>query len=112
MKNLQATVDHGAMPFIPFKSNTQPDRGTDIWSKMFHFYNYKGEEFLAHYHKRSNVESVFQMIRSKFGEKLRSKNEPAQINEALTKALAHNLCVVIQSMYELNVTPEFWSETA
>ena len=79
---------------------------------MFHFHNYKREEFLAHYHKRSNVESVFQMIRSKFGEKLRSKNEPAQINEALTKALAHNLCVVIQSMYELNVTPEFWSEAA
>ena len=36
----------------------------------------------------------------------------AQINEALTKVLAHNLCVVIQSMYELNVTPEFWSEAA
>ncbi len=112
MKNLQATVNHGAVPFIPFKSNTQPDCGTDIWSKMFHFYNYKREEFLAHYHKRSNVESVFQMIKSKFGEKLRSKNETAQINEALTKVLAHNLCVVIQSMYELNVTPEFWSEAA
>jgi transposase len=70
MKNLQATVDHGAMPFIPFQSNTQPDRGTDVWSKMFYFYNFKREEFMAHYHKRSNVESVFQMIKSKFGEKL------------------------------------------
>ena len=112
MKNLQATVDHGATPYIPFKSNTQPDRGTDVWSKMFHFYNYKREEFLAHYHKRSNVESVFQMIKSKFGERLRSKNETAQINEALTKVLAHNLCVLIQSLYELNITPEFWSEAA
>lgn len=107
MKNLQATVDHGAMPYIPFKSHTSPDRGTDVWSKMFHYYSYKREEFLAHYHKRSNVESVFQMIKSKFGERLRSTNETAQINEALTKILAHNLCVVIQSMYELNVTPEF-----
>jgi len=112
MKNLQTTIDHGAVPFIPFKSNTQPDRGTDVWSKMFHFYNFKREEFLAHYHKRSNVESVFQMIKSKFGEKLRSKNETAQVNEALTKVLAHNLCVVIQSLYELNITPEFWSEAA
>ncbi len=111
-KNLQATVDHGAVPYIPFKSNTQPDRGSDLWSKMFYFYNYKREEFLTHYHKRSNVESVFQMIKSKFGEKLKSKNETAQINEALTKVLAHNLCVVIQSMYELNVTPEFCSEAA
>jgi transposase len=73
MKNLQTTIDHGAMPFIPFKSNTQPDRGSDLWSKMFHFYNFKREEFMAHYHKRSNVETVFQMIKSKFGEKLRSK---------------------------------------
>ena len=112
MKNLQATVDHGAMPFIPFKSNAQADRGTDIWSKMFFFYNYKREEFLAHYHKRSNVESVFQIIKSKFDERLRSKTETAQVNEALTKVLAHNLCVVIQSMYELNITPEFCEEAA
>jgi transposase len=111
-KNLQATIDVGAVPFIPFKSNTQPDRGSDLWSKMFFFYNYKREEFLTHYHNRSNVESVFQMIKSKFGERLRSKHETAQINEALTKVLAHNLCVVIQSMYELNVTPEFMSEAA
>jgi len=47
MKNLRATVDHGATPFIPFKSNTQPDRSTDVWSKMFYFYNYKREEFLT-----------------------------------------------------------------
>jgi len=76
------------------------------------FYNFKRDEFLAHYHKRSNVESVFQMIKSKFGERLRSKTETAQVNEALTKVLAHNLCGVIQSMYELNITPEFCSEAA
>lgn len=111
-KNLQTTVDHGAVPFIPFKSNAQADRGTDVWSKMFFFYNYKREEFLAHYHKRSNVETVFQMIKSKFGERLRSKTTTAQVNEALTKVLAHNLCVIIQSMYELNITPEFVSEAA
>ena len=111
-KNLQATVDAGATPYIPFRSNVQPDRGTDLWSKMFFYYNFKREEFLAHYHKRSNVETVFQMIKSKFGERLRSKTETAQVNEALCKVLCHNLCVVIQSMYELNITPEFMSEVA
>lgn len=104
--------DVGAVPFIPFKSNTQPDRGSDLWSKMFFYYNFKREEFLAHYHKRSNVESVFQMIKSKFGERLKSKTTTAQVNEALCKVLCHNLCVVIQSMYELNITPEFMSEAA
>lgn len=52
------------------------------------------------------------MIKSKFGERLRSKTTTAQMNEALTKVLCHNLCVVIQSMYELDVVPEFWSEAA
>jgi len=67
---------------------------------------------LAHYHKRSNVETTFSMIKSKFSERLRSKTETAQMNEALCKVLCHNLCVVIQSMYELNLTPEFMSEAA
>ncbi|HSE17251.1 MAG TPA: transposase [Pyrinomonadaceae bacterium] len=111
-KNLQATVDRGATPFIPFRSNVQPDRGTDLWSRMFYYYNFKRTEFLAHYHKRSNVETTFSMIKSKFGERLRSKTETAQLNEALCKVLCHNLCVVIQSMYELNLTPEFMSEAA
>ena len=58
-KNLQATVDMGAVPFIPFRSNVQPDRGTDLWSKMFFYYNFKREEFLAHYHKRSKSKPHF-----------------------------------------------------
>jgi hypothetical protein len=52
------------------------------------------------------------MIKSKFGQRLRSKTTTAQVNEALCKVLCHNLCVVIQSIYELNVTPDFCSEVA
>ena len=37
MKNLKATEDNGAVSFIPFKSNAQADRGTDVWSGMFYF---------------------------------------------------------------------------
>ena len=80
--------------------------------KLFHYYSFKGEEFLVHYHKRSNVETTFSMIKAKFGERLRSKTETAQVNEALCKVLCHNLCVVIQSMYELGNAPEFTKEAA
>lgn len=47
------------------------------------------------------------MIKAKFGERLRGKTETAQINEALREVLCHNLCVVIQSMYELGVDANF-----
>lgn len=110
--NFQVAVDQGATAYIPFKSNVKGVRGSELWKKMFHFYSFKREEFLAHYHKRSNVETTFSMIKRKFGERLRSKTETAQVNEALCKILCHNLCVVTQSMYELNITPEFWSEAA
>lgn len=43
---------------------------------------------------------------------LRSKTRTAQINEALCKVLAHNLCCLIQSMYELGIEPTFWQEAA
>jgi transposase len=85
---------------------------SELWKKLFHYYSFKREEFLVHYHQRSNVEITFSMIKSKFGERLRSKTETAQMNEALCKVLCHNLCVVIQSMYELGIAPEFISEAA
>jgi hypothetical protein len=68
-------------------------------------------EFLQHYHKRSNVETTFHMIKSKFGQRLRSKSLTAQINEALCKVLCHNLCVVIQSVHELGIETTFATES-
>jgi transposase len=62
------------------------------------------------YHKRSNVETCFHMIKSKFGIALRSKTKPAQINDALYTVLCHNICVLIQSFCELGIEPPFWAE--
>jgi transposase len=111
-ENLHVAVNHGARPYIPFRTNTNIKNGDDLWKKLFHFYSYKREEFLAHYHRRSNVETAFAMIKAKFGEKLRCKTETAQINEALLKVLCHNLCVIIGSMYELGIAPTFCTEKA
>lgn len=62
---------------------------------------------MEHYHKRSNVESTFAMIKAKFGNGLRSKGRIAQINECLCKVLCHNICVVIQSIHELGIEADF-----
>ncbi len=63
------------------------------------------EEFMVHYHKRSNVESTMSMIKGKFGDSLRSKSDVGQINEALSKILCHNICVLIQAEHELGIEP-------
>ena len=102
--NLAAVTWTGATPYIPFKSNSQGD-GSAAWRRMFHLYNFKREEFLQHYHQRSNVESTFSAMKRKFGANVRSKLFTAQINEVLCKVLCYNLSVLVHSMYELGIDP-------
>jgi hypothetical protein len=52
------------------------------------------------------------MIKTKFGERLRSKTETAQTNEMLLKIVCHNICCVIGSMHELGLEPTFWAKDA
>jgi transposase len=109
--NMNAVGEAGGTPFICFKSNTTA-AGGGLMAKMFHLYNLNRDEYLAHYHKRSNVESTNAMIKAKFGGSLRSKTDVAMTNEALCKVLCHNLCCLIQSHYELGIVPVFWGQDA
>ena len=102
-KNMELAERHGATPYIPFKKDTVMRDDGDIWSKMYHLYAFNQEEFLAHYHKRSNVETTFHMIKGKFGDFVRAKDESGQINEVLCKVLCHNICCLIQSMNEFGI---------
>ena len=72
---------------------------------MHHLFMYQREAFMEHYHKRSNIETAFSIIKGKFGSALRSKSDAGQINKALCKVLAHNICVLVQAMYELGIEP-------
>ena len=83
-----------------------------MYQKMFHYFQFKRDDFLAHYHKRSNAESVFSAVKRKFGDSLRSKSRPAMVNELLLMFLCHNLCVLIQEIHELGIEPVFWEPTA
>ena len=107
-KNLAVIDEVGGAPYIPFKIDSI-SHGTHegLWDRAYHFYNLHRAEFLAHYHKRSNVETTFSMIKAKFGGAVRARTPVAQVNEVLAKVLCHNICVLIQSAYELGVAPIF-----
>jgi hypothetical protein len=52
-KNLQLIGDLGATPFIPFrKGTTGKSHGSVMRKKMYHYFEFKNEEFLEHYHKK------------------------------------------------------------
>jgi hypothetical protein len=80
-----------------------------LFQKAFHFFSLHREEFLSHYHKRSNIESANSMIKRKLGDFVRSKTDVAMKSEALCKVLAHNICCPIQAMHEFGVKPDFCS---
>jgi transposase len=105
--NVEAVAAFGGEAFIAPKVNTTGGVG-GLFEKMFHYYQFNREAFLAHYHRRSNVESVFSMMKRKFGDAVRSRNQVAMKNEALCKVLCHNICVAIMSQCELGIEPVFW----
>jgi transposase len=107
--NMDAADAVGAVPYIAFKRNakaTSPYAAkSKTWMKLFHLFSYQREEFLAHYHRRSNAESTFSMVKRVIGDTLRSKTLVAQINEALLMIVCHNIRCLIHEAFELGLTP-------
>lgn len=97
----------GGTPYIAFRSNAsgKPRGNNHIWRKMYNYFIYNRDDFLQHYHLRSNIESTNNMIKSKTTDMVRSKDKTAQINEVLLKVLCHNICVLIGAMFELGIEP-------
>lgn len=122
LKNYDAINAVGAVPYIPFKDYQRfkdPDTVRNpsykakkhvLWNKMHHMFRYYEEEFKHHYHKRSNVETTFAMIKAKFGGNVRSKTETAMKNEVLCKIICHNICVCLMAMQELGIEANFSAE--
>ena len=54
---------------------------------MYHLFMHRRDDFCKHYHKRSNIETAYSMIKGNFGSHLRSKSDTRQINGALCKVL-------------------------
>ncbi len=108
--NLELVERLGGTAYVPFKSNSVQGEAGRLWEKMFLYYQFNREDFLLHYHQRSNAESVFSMIKAKFRDNVRSRTDVAMKNEVLCKVLCHNICCVIKSHLELGIEPVFWKD--
>lgn len=106
-ENLEFVDELGGVPYIAFKSNSRGEKRPGVWERMHALFTLNREEYLKHYHKRSNVESTFSAIKRKFGDSVRSKTDVAVKNEVLAKILCHNIVVVIHEMHELGIEPTF-----
>lgn len=106
-ENFELVNSLGGTFYVPFKSNSQGSGNGMIWKKMYHYFMLNNEDYLNHYHTRSNAESTVNMIKAKFGDSVRSKLWTAQLNEVLCKVICHNICCVIMEMNELGIEANF-----
>lgn len=109
LENFEEVAGCGGQAFIAFKTNTTGAVGGHF-EKAYHYFRFKRDEYLAHYHKRSNVESTFSAIKRKFGHAVMSRTDTAMANEALCKILCHNLTCLIQEQEALGIVPMFWED--
>lgn len=111
--NLEVVVANEAVPFIPFKSNvTGNNGGSQVWGERYRFFKNHKQEFGESYHKRSNVETVFSMIKRKFSQTLMSRNFQGQKNEILLKVLCHNITCLIHAHFEGLIQDPLWNQAS
>lgn len=108
---LKANADiiskYKAVPYINFRDDSVGTPGPEAWNTMWHHFKSEQKSYRQHYHRRSNVETVFSMVKAKFGERLKSRTLTAQYNEVLLRFLAHNLACTAMAIHTLGLTPKF-----
>lgn len=107
LENFEAVAACGGQAYIQFKSNTTGGVG-GLFERAFRFFQFNQDEYMDHYHLRSNVESTFSAVKRKFGKSVLSRREPGMVNEVLCKILCHNLTCLIQEQECLGIVPVFW----
>lgn len=110
-ENHDAVDTLGATMYAPFKSNATGGVG-GVFEKMYHYFCLNKEDFLKHYHQRSNIESTISAIKRKFGDSVKSKSDTAMVNEVLAKVVCHNVCCCIAEWYILGIEPVFALQAA
>lgn len=105
VENFQAVDGYGGTGYLAFKTTTSGKSG-GIFERMYHLFCLNKDEYLRHYHRRSNIESTFSAVKRLFGDAVRSKNETAMKNEVLGKLLAYNITLLVHAIYELNLEPK------
>jgi hypothetical protein len=111
-ENLRAVLLAGGIPYIEFYKNCALDANykSNFWKDLLYLYKTRHPRFTDRYYLRNNVESSFASMKAKFGGRLRSKSTTGQFNEALCKALCHNICVLIHSMHATGIDPTAWTD--
>ncbi|HJX50040.1 MAG TPA: transposase [Candidatus Nanoarchaeia archaeon] len=98
--NFQLCMDKKRCLFVPFKKNSRGgSRGSSVWKFAFNLYKKCNWIYENIYHQRSKVESVFSVIKKRFGDKVSCKSALMRRKEIAWRLIAYNLRILIFYQY-------------
>jgi transposase len=109
-ENVKAIAKKGAIPFIMGKRGVNVPRRKGFvspWGEMLRAWKHNQMYFAEHYHRRSNVESTFSMVKKKFGDFCRAKKSQSQENEILSRIVVHNAVVLAEALLSYDLRKGF-----
>jgi transposase len=110
IENHDVLESFGVEAFIPFKVNAVVNPKAPVWSRHLVEFTLHQERFFQSYHRRSNVETVFAMMKARFGASVASRLPTACANEVLAMCVAHNLCCLVKAIFTAGLAPAFWQD--
>jgi transposase len=91
-KNCNLTASKGGKPYLKFKSNaTGRASGSTVWKVSFSEYSTDNDAWMAVYHLRSIIESIFGSLKRRWGPALRRKRVWMRRRELALKVLAYDM---------------------
>lgn len=107
--NCQLVANKNGVPYLHFKDNaTSKAKGKPAWIISFRDYRKDKEAWLAVYHLRSIVESVFSSIKKRWSNFLRSRRKWMQKKELSLKVLSYNVKQVLLVQYARECKLPLW----
>lgn len=110
-KNCNIVVEKKGRPYLMFKVNaTGKAKGSPGWKESYCEYNEEEENWLAQYHLRSMIESVFGSIKRRWGSIIRSRLGWMKRRELSLKVLCYDIKQVLYLNRAHEIGTNLWVE--
>jgi hypothetical protein len=108
-KNVQLIADKNGGVFIPFSKKTTPKpKSYPAWKFLHNMYTKFRTIFDSIYHQRSKVETIFSVLKKRYGDMLYSKSREMQHKEMSLRFIAYNVRVFLYWKYAMQNNLNLW----
>jgi len=107
--NFQLCADKKGCAFIPFKkTSTAKPNSNPAWKFAFNLWSKCKWVYKSIYHQRSKVESVFSVIKKRFGDKVSCRSAIMRRKEIALRLISYNLRILICYQYSIENNLSLW----